>query len=187
MVARARSLAAWAALSCFVSLHPARAQCDFDFGDKLKAWAGGRAALQSRSLAAEDYKSRILNSFILAFQDIDHRVQDINSRLDDVAKRIAAEEAAATGDPVAAAVRRENGSQQSFNDLFAIRSDLETVRSRYKNLLKRPSEYDFDLDGLGNVGRATLLASFQALGNEARETLKARYSFYVQLSVERSQ
>lgn len=170
-------------LALFVLFLPnvARAQyCKPDFGERMLEWANGGAATQSRALAEADYSLRIFNYMLMTFDDANARMEQAAAALDAIGSTIRAQEAQVETDAVLAAVRRERNAVALQNDLFKVRTLLDGVVADHQKMLEEPTQSRFILEGLHNVGRATLFASFQEIGNAADISLAGRYGVLVQ-------
>jgi Pre-toxin TG len=164
----------------------ARANCDPTAGDETYAWVSNRAAGLSQSLAKADYDARTFNYLLTGFDDVQARQSAVNAELEALEAHMqSAEQAAQDTNPNVAvqnAIARERDSQSLLNDLFKVRGDLDELERRHQSLTISPTLYDFQTLGLQTVGRETMLASFQDLGDDAAKTLNLKYSVSVSVT-----
>lgn len=165
----------------------ARAQsCKPDFGERMLGWAENGAGAQSRALAESDYAARTFSYMLTTFEQSNAQLTQASRDLDAVAERIRAEEASPDPDAVLAAVTRERNATALQNALYRIRTQLDETSARHRRLLESPTRERFIAEGHHNVGRATLLASFQEIGNAAHASLPERYGVVVQTTYHES-
>ena len=160
--------------------------CKPDFGELMLAWAKQDAAQQSRELARLDFETRIQNYMLLTFEEANGKMAQLAADLDTAAARIRADEAAASTDSVLAAVARQHQATVLQADLFRIKTILEDVERLHGSLRAEPSRKTFESEGLHNVGRATLLASFADIGNASAASLADRYGVVVRVTYSES-
>jgi hypothetical protein len=89
--------------------------CKPDFGELMLTWAKQEAPQQSRELARLDYETRIRNYMLLTFEEANVKMAQVASDLDTAAARIRTDEAAASTDPVLAAVAREHEATKKWS------------------------------------------------------------------------
>ncbi len=182
-LARGRwQIVAWI-LPMLLTTVAAQADCDPKGGDEIYNWVTNSALQESKDLTKADYELRIFNYILRAFDDLHDKIAAHSIKLDGIAARIHAKEAQSSELPaVAAAIEREIDSQDLLNDLMAVRADLDEAEDRLKSISKTPDKILFLLEGYQNVGRETLVASLQAMGNTAEVSLAPRYNFHVSIS-----
>jgi Pre-toxin TG len=155
----------------------AYASCDVHGGDDLLAWVNERAGTLSRQLAAADYTAREQGIFMSGLDEANKQLLQANVRLEALLDRMKSfESGAAKANATDAAILRENDAQDLLNELLSIQALLSDVRARQELLNVPPTPDWMKLNGLQNVGRATLLASFNQLGDDTRASLWERYS-----------
>jgi hypothetical protein len=171
----------------FALLFPSGAaadDCNPTAGDQMHDWVDTHAAQISRQLASADFDTRLFNYFLVSLDDMHQRIQDESAALVTIEARIGASEVLySKQDVIHAAISRDADAQGLLNDLFRVRSELDVTRGRYTRLITLPSNEEFQLDGFGNVGRATLLTSFMDLGSTAAQSLQAKFSFSMSVTV----
>lgn len=153
------------------------ADCDITVGDQVMDWVQTQAAEKSRLLANVDLNARAFNLFYKHFEGQHARLQQISAAIDAMVNQIQASEQGLSSDDVAAAISRQVDSQDVLNKLFAIRKDLDDAFVAQRSISSVPSYETFHFQGLDQVGRATLLNSFQEIGSSAEQTLSSRFSF----------
>lgn len=158
--------------------------CDPKFGDEIFRWVDRTVPQQSRSLSSSDYHARTFNYFLLAFDDLNRRMGVLQADIDAISDTIARDEATDDRDQIKVAVDRDASATSLLNQLFAARFKVDVVRRRLNEINTTPNEANFDVDGLGNVGRATLLSSLLELGSSAQKSLSARFSVYVSVTMD---
>lgn len=175
-----RYMIALAGTAAFVVPSVASAQyCKPDFGKRMLAWVEDDSATQSRDLAELDYRLRTFNYMLLTFETANAELNAASRELDRIAEEIRRQEASSPADSVLAAVERERNATAMQNALFRVRTQLDRVQAAHAWLRKDPDKQRFYSDGLHNVGRATLLASFVDLGDPSHESLPERYGVMV--------
>ncbi|MBO9379325.1 hypothetical protein GG804_21365 [Sphingomonas histidinilytica] len=184
---------ALAALALSAALPPAGAlgSCPLDYGEKLLRWVDDDAGRQSRLLAEADFKARTFNAFLIGFEELNRRTVEVAARLDALTAAIRASEgtigaADAVGgadqETVRAILRDQNAA--SIEDALAqLRAELAVLQRLHRELMADPTLDRFQLAGLGNVGRASLVASLQEMGDLTQLDLAQRYGFYVGVTI----
>ncbi|NTA19303.1 pre-toxin TG domain-containing protein [Agrobacterium tumefaciens] len=175
-----------AAVGIFVVGSQAMAACEPKFGDQIYTWVDRRVAEQSYQLTSADYNARIFNYFLLSYDDLNKRVLRLHEQLDAISASINQSESSNEPNEVKRSVKREASAVALLNQLFEARSELNVTKMSLVNLTELPSEERFRLDGFGNIGRATLLASLLALGETAQKSLAGRFSVYIEYSFDES-
>ncbi|XNY04005.1 pre-toxin TG domain-containing protein (plasmid) [Sinorhizobium meliloti] len=160
------------------------ADCHPKFGDQIYRWVDETAERQSWELARADYYARTFNYFLLSFDDLHLRTASLQADLDAISDAIAKAESSPETDEIRIAVDRDASTTTLLNSLFATRAKLDLINLRLADLAVTPTEASFDVDGLGNVGRATLLSSLIDLGASAEKSMAARYSVYVSITMD---
>lgn len=178
----ARSSLLGAVFAAALTAPVAAQQCNPAFGDQIYEWVNIRVPAQSRGLAAADLTARAFNFVLLASEDLNARVNAAAERFDHIDRLIATSEATPATGVLAGALRRDDSATQLLNELYALRSDLDGIGRRRTALMVVPTIEVFRLRGLHNVGRATLLASLQELGDARQASLSGRYSVFVSAS-----
>jgi Pre-toxin TG len=158
------------------------AGCDPTFGTQLHDWVQAKAAGLSRSLANADLDARTFNYLLVSLDQTHAGIQRTADRLEQINARVRAVEAG-LGSDVLAAIQRESDSQDLLNDLFQARGELDHLRQIMASLQLPMSRVQFETNRLDQVGRTTLLESFQDLGDSAAKTLQVKYSVYVSVTV----
>ena len=177
------ALSATSSVAALVVCSPAYAEsCNPDFGDQIYRWVDTRVESQSRRLAETDYNARALNFYMMSGDDFDRRIEVIAEKLKTLAAKLDANEGVVDQDPIKAAVQRDRSATQLLNALYEIRAAIDELKRRRTKLDHAPTEVEFSILGLGNVGRATLLESLQQLGDARLQSLSARYSVSFSMS-----
>lgn len=158
--------------------------CEPKFGDQILAWVSNTAGKQSHQLAEVDYEARTFNYFIVGYDDLNKRVLEALKHLGDASATMRTNESGLGDDPIKQAVGRQSSSTKLLNDLYRVRAEIDEIAQRRVYLQSVPTEALFVLQGLHNVGRATLLESLQQLGDSAQKSLASRYSTYVSVTVD---
>jgi hypothetical protein len=166
---------------------PARARCDDHAGDDLHRWVDISAGPRSRSLASADFPVRLLNMFKLQIDDLNQRLSAVADRLNSARDHIRMAEAATQGDSrIDAALKREGDAQNFLNELVAVNTILGDITIQQSNLDKDPTESWIEdwilMNGLQNVGRASLIESLVQLGDKSKDSLREQYSVCFQVS-----
>ena len=159
------------------------ADCDPTFGDDLYGWVERSASTQSRALADADYQARTFSYFVVGYQAINARLAAVSDHLDGVAARISADKSTSSTAEVRTALARDSSATSLLNDLYMIRASLDEAGRQQAAIIASPALARFRAEGLGNVGRATLLGSLQQLGDAAQPLMSARFSVYVQVNM----
>jgi hypothetical protein len=170
-------------LICFTSPAKADDDCNPTTGDQLYGWVHGQAGQKSRALAKADYNTRSLNYMVIAFQNINKRTVQVSSEMDNLEAKFQSEEANNPTDDVGSAVLRSTQATSALNDLFVTRSELDTIEKRHAAVLQEPTQASLLADGQENVGRETLILSFQDMGDTAASTLATKFSISVSITV----
>ena len=159
------------------------ADCDPTFGDDIYGWVERSASAQSRALADADYQARTFSYFVVGYQAINARLAAVSDHLDGVAARVSADESTSSTAEVRTALARDSSATSLLNDLYMIRASLDEAGRQQAAIIASPALARFRAEGLGNVGRATLLGSLQQLGDAAQPLMSARFSVYVQVNM----
>lgn len=184
---RARLIASCAAAVALSVAGPAAASCKLDYGKKLLKWVERDTAAQSRALAKADYEARSFNTLITGFDELHKssaQVSEQLARLEDAIReaelRIDVRAAASDGDrEVVTALLRDADASSILDILYAARAELLRLKTLHDALMADPTEKDFREKGLQNIGRSTLVASLQEMGDLSQLGLSQRYGFYI--------
>ena len=173
-------------LFSFSLIAEARAQdCNPTVGDDVYSWVSNSAPRLSRELAKADYDARTFNFLITSFDDIQGRITNEAALLDAIATRMHDQEQSfAQLSPVDAAIKREHDSQDVLDQLFALQQVLLDIEYRAQLATAPLSQTDFTNNGLQNIGRETLIASLDQLGDSAASSLTGRYSFFLSITTD---
>ncbi|MHA3792943.1 hypothetical protein [Sphingomonas sp. YL-JM2C] len=179
------------ALSAALPPAGAQASCPLDYGKKLLRWVDEDAGRQSLALTEADFKARTFNAFLIGFEELNRRTADVAARLDALIAAVRASEGAidaattvggADQETVRAILRDQNAA--SIEDALAqLRTELAVLQRLHRELMADPTLDRFQLAGLGNVGRASLVASLQEMGDLTQLDLAQRYGFYVGVTI----
>lgn len=162
----------------------AQAACHPTFGDDLYGWVRDKVFDQSRRLATIDFAARNLNYVVLGAEDLNARIAQMTERLAQIEAQIAREEATAAGDPLRLAVQRDRSATRLLDELYTVRAELDEQARRMGALRTLPTLTEFRVQGLGNIGRATLMGSLTDLGDARQKSMAAKYSVYVGVTVD---
>jgi hypothetical protein len=152
------------------------------FGDEALAWVNNTVAKQSHDLADADYRARTQAFHLDGRADVLGRSQAEAADLESIAKELQSLDAF-QGDEMQTAVRREEVAQLILAALYRARSNIAESRRRLDVLDAQPSRVGFVRDGLGAVGRETLLLSLAEIGKTSEASLGGRYTIYVSVTL----
>ncbi|MGP4691972.1 pre-toxin TG domain-containing protein [Agrobacterium cavarae] len=162
----------------------AYADCDTDYGDQLYSWAQSDARRQSLALADADFTSRVNHGRLNEYKALADVANQLTMSLNNIeVRRQDGEHRRAALSPIAAAVDLQREETKTLNELTTQAADIAAMKKRLETL-----EYPLDLPrfremGGPHVGRSTILASFAGLAANGGDTLNARYSFFVRISL----
>jgi hypothetical protein len=159
-----------------------QADCNPTFGQQVYDWVNNKAFGLSRQLADFDYAARILNYQMVSLDELHSTIHSASDNLDEIAVHIRTSEVISSVSQVASAINRDSDSQEQINGLFKIRAKLDLARARLNRVGLTISFDEFQSEGLGEVGRATLISAFHDFGISSEKQLNTKFSVYLQVS-----
>ncbi|EKE45184.1 hypothetical protein OCGS_0879 [Oceaniovalibus guishaninsula JLT2003] len=178
MIRVQQSIIAAGLWACFAH-SAAHAACEPSFGAMMLDWVETEARDQSRELAEMDYRNRVFNYHLIGHERVQERLEQISRDLIDATAMIRSQEVGLDDNSLATLLRREQAAQAAFGILLSIRQSLDFSKLTLSALGQEFSPVMLQEDGLGHVGRSTLIADLLALSEAANESLNARFGFFI--------